>query len=145
MKAVYLKVNGEWRKAVYVWKKIGGFWVPQFPWFNNITNWRDCWEAPAVAPDTVFIVDSGSFAVTGAGMVAESGTVGFSDASATISMDLIIKVRVIHYITGVVADVEYYNNSYTANASIGSMSQVVFGPPIPDTGYIVRLEFNEAS
>ena len=144
MKETYYKEGDTWRKAVYIWKKIGGFWVRQFPWFQH-NGWKECWTAPETAPDTGFLVDSGSFTVTNAGINLTNGTVSFNDAVSTLSMDLIIKVRVIHYTEGLKADVEYYNDPYTANDHIGAMSEVVFGPPIPSAGYIVRLEFNEAA
>jgi hypothetical protein len=144
MKATYRKDSGVWRKSAYVWKKIGGFWVRQFPWFNNLGDWLECWEASPTAPITVFIVDSGGFTVSVPGINQPEGTVSFNGATASYSTALVVKVRVIHYITGVVNEVEYYNDNYVSGTDIGYMSHVVFGPPIPSAGYIIRLEFNEA-
>jgi hypothetical protein len=145
MKATYHKADGVWRKNASIWQKIGDFWVQQFPWRKHIGDWLPCWEVPITAPTTVFIVDSGSFTVTGAGMNLLTGEISFSHATSGVSNDVIIAVRVIHYITGQVNYVEYYNAYYTASTDLGSMTHVVFGPPIPSTGYIVRLEFYEGS
>jgi hypothetical protein len=143
-RATWKKVSGTWRQVANVWRKDSGSWQNGvIPYIHAGGVWEQCIETP---PASSFIVDGGGFTVSGANCDYANGTVSFNGATCPYDItELTIQVRVIHYIMGVVATVNFYMDAYNADDDIGYMSNVVYGPPIQGYGYTVRLEFNESA
>ena len=145
-KATWIKVGGIWKNCVSVWQKVSGTWQPGvIPWIYTGGYWKDCFENPWLEPTYLRVYPSG-FTINNLGMNKGLGTVSFNGAICWYGISLlVVKATVYNWRNEQQGSpIIYYNDAYTANVDLGYMSQVVYGPPIPDVGYWVKLEFIES-
>jgi hypothetical protein len=146
-KATWIKVGGIWKNCVSIWRNVSGSWQPGIvPWIRAGGIWKDCFENLWDEP-TYLRVDPGGFTINNLGMNLVNGTVSFNGATCWYGISsLLVQVVVYNWRNEQQGSpTVYFSGAYTANTDLGAMSNVVYGPPIPPTGYWMRLEFLESA
>jgi|WetSurSiteA1Bulk_404760.scaffolds.fasta_scaffold00217_5 hypothetical protein len=141
----FVKIGSTWREVKAIWRRISGVWHTDVIDYIKISGtWKQCIDVNTYT--SYLTVDASGWTILVApSMSTYWGTISFSEATTDHDIaSLLIRCRVYNKTNALVATVIFYNSAYSAYDSLDSYSEVVWGPPIPATGYHLILEFLES-